>query len=186
MKFQDNIKHLLILLMMIPPVLAQAQVSLSTKNAKVSIFSSTPLEDIKASSKKGTAVFVPVSRDIAFLVPIKSFEFDKGLMQEHFNENYMESDKYPVAKFKGKLNQEIDYTRNGEHNVTVTGTLLVHGVEKPRTINGKIRVSDGQVQLLSAFDVVCADHNITIPKLVFTKVAQVIRVNVDASLNQSK
>lgn len=156
--------------------------NVTTKTAKVRFFSSTPIEDIKAASDKGVAVLVTKTGEIAFQVPIKSFQFAKGLMQEHFNENYMESDKYPYAKFNGKINQPIDLSRNGEYNVNATGTLLIHGVAKQRTIPGKIKVENGNAQLLSGFEVACADHNIKIPKLVFTKIAQVIKVNVDATL----
>ena len=78
------------------------------KNAKVSIFSKAPLEDIDASSQKGTSVFNASTGDLAFSVPIRSFTFEKSLMQEHFNENYMESDKYPNALFKGKIQQMPD------------------------------------------------------------------------------
>ena len=156
--------------------------TLTTKTAKVKIFSSTPIEDIKAASEKGVAVLVAKTGDIAFQVPIKSLEFSKGLMQEHFNENYMESDKYPYAKFTGKISQAVDLSKNGEYPVSATGSLLVHGVSKQRTIPGKLIVNNGSVQLQSAFDVACADHKVKIPKLVMTKIAEVIKVNIDATL----
>lgn len=156
--------------------------NLVTKNAKIKFFSSTPIEDIKAASDNGVGVLVARTGAVAFQVAIKSFEFSKGLMQEHFNENYMESNKYPHAKFHGKINQPLDLTKNGEFNVSATGILLIHGVSKQRTIPGKIIVNNGSVQLLSAFDVACTDHKIKIPKLVITKVAEVIRVNIDATL----
>lgn len=161
------------------PSYAQALIS---KAAKVRIFSSTPIEDIKAASDKGIAVLVTKTGDIAFQVPIKSLEFSKGLMQEHFNENYMESDKYPYAKFTGKLNRSVDLSKDGEYAVSATGSLLIHGVSKPRTIPGKLIVSNGSVQLSSVFEVACVDHKIKIPKLVMTKIAEVIKVNVDATL----
>ena len=156
--------------------------NLSSKAAKIKFFSSTRIEDIKAASEKGIAVLVTKTGDVAFQVPIKSFQFSRGLMQEHFNENYMESDKYPFAKFSGKLSQPIDLTKDGEYNVTATGSLSMHGVSKQRTIPGKLKVTNGNVQLLSSFNVACADHNIKIPKLVMTKIAEVIKVDVDATL----
>ncbi|MFD2161240.1 YceI family protein [Paradesertivirga mongoliensis] len=161
------------------PALAQ---NFTSKNARVRFFSSTPIEDIKAASDNGVAVLIGKTASIAFQVAIKSFEFSKGLMQEHFNENYMESDKYPYAKFNGKINQSIDFSKEGEYNVTATGILLIHGVPKQRTIPGKIRITNGTVQLIAGFDVACADHNIKIPKLVMTKIAEVIKVNIDATL----
>jgi len=175
-----------LLTLLLVPMLLSAQSNFSTKTAKVSFFSSTPVEDIKAASGKGVAVLMSRSRDVAFQIPIKSFEFDKGLMQEHFNENYMESDKYPYARFKGRINQDIDFTKDGEYNVTVTGPLLIHGVEKTRTINGKLKISGGTLNIVSAFNVACADHNIKIPTLIVTKVAEVINVKIDANLTRNK
>lgn len=183
MESLKNTKKLFLLVALLCPLLLKAQVNYSTNNGKINFFSSTPIEDIKAASGKASAVLISKSGDIAFQVPIKSFQFEKGLMQEHFNENYMESDKYPLAKFKGKINQNIDFSKNGEYDVTATGILSMHGVDKQRTINGKLKVMDGKVQILSNFNVACADHNIKIPRLVLAKIAEVINVNVDATLN---
>ncbi|TCC93335.1 YceI family protein [Pedobacter frigiditerrae] len=152
------------------------------KNIKVNIFSSTPVEDIKAASSSGTAVLIAQKQELAIQVNIKSLEFDKKLMQEHFNENYMESDKYPVAKFKGIISPKIDWTKDGEYNVTAKGTLSVHGVDQPRNIIGKITIKNGAVNLFSTFDVACAAHQIKIPSLVFTKIAEVIKVTIQGTL----
>lgn len=156
------------------------------KNVKLTIFSSTPVEDIRAASLKGSAVLVAGSREIVVQLPVKSLEFDRKLMQEHFNENYMESDKYPLARFKGTIAQTIDFSKNGEYNVTVNGTLSVHGVDKQRSIAGKVTVKDGTLQIQAEFKVACADHKIKIPTLIITKVAEVIEVKVDGKLNQIK
>ena len=156
--------------------------TLTSREVKIRFFSSTPIEDIKAASKKGVAVLVAKTGEVAFQIPIKSFEFSRGLMQEHFNENYMESDKYPYAKFSGRIDQVVDLTQNGEYNVTATGSLSMHGVSKQRTIPGKLKVNNGNVQLSSSFNVACADHKIKIPRLVMTKIAEVIKVDVDANL----
>jgi hypothetical protein len=184
MELPRNIKRTFLLFSLLLPSFLKAQTKYSTGTAKVGFFSSTPVEDIKAVSNKGAAVLVSKTGEIAFQVPIKSFQFERGLMQEHFNENYMESDKYPVARFKGKINQDLDFSKNGEYDVSATGNLSMHGVDKQRTINGKVKVKDGKVQLLSNFKVACADHNIKIPRLVMTKIAEVISVNIDATLNQ--
>lgn len=168
--------------------LALLQLSVSAqsyvgKSVKLSLFSSTPVEDIKAVNVKGTAVLVGNTREIVVQAPIKGFEFDRKMMQEHFNENYMESDKYPMAKFKGTIDQVIDFTKDGEYNVTVNGTLTVHGVDKIRSIQGKVIVKDGAVQILTEFKVPCADHKIKIPTLIITKVAEIISIKVDGKLN---
>ncbi len=153
------------------------------KNMKFNIFSSTPIEDIKAASYTGVAVLSAQKQEITIQVAIKSLDFDRKLMQEHFNENYMESDKYPLAKFKGSIEPKIDWTKDGEHNVMVKGTLSIHGVDQARTINGKITIKNKVVSISSIFNVSCADHQIKIPSLMFTKIAEVIQVKVQGNLN---
>jgi polyisoprenoid-binding protein YceI len=98
------------------------------------------------------------------------------LMQEHFNENYLESEKFPTASFKGKINETIDFTKPGSYDVSATGTFTLHGVAKPRTIKGKLTVEAQKLTLMSDFDVALTDHKIDVPQLVFVKVAQVIKV----------
>ncbi|TCD13012.1 YceI family protein [Pedobacter frigidisoli] len=161
----------------------KAQSYLSS-NVKTSFFSSTPIEDIKAASNKTTAVLIAKTGEFAFLVSMKSFEFEKKLMQEHFNENYIESDKYPTASFKGNIQPNIDWSKDGEYNVVAKGILSVHGVSKPRTIATKISLKNGIATIASAFDVACVDHDIKIPTLVFTKIAKVISVKVNGTLTQ--
>ncbi|HEK21734.1 MAG TPA: YceI family protein [Bacteroidetes bacterium] len=151
------------------------------KNAAVSLYSKAPIEDIDAHSDKGTSVLNTTTGDVAFAVPIRSFKFEKSLMQEHFNENYLESDKYPQASFKGKLNTIPDVSKDGTYPVTATGLFEVHGVKQNRTIPGKIMVSKGAVSLTSEFMVACKDHKVEIPKLVFHNIAETIRINVSAA-----
>lgn len=153
------------------------------KTIKFNIFSSTPIEDIKAVSYTGVAVLGTLKQEITIQVAIKSLEFDKKLMQEHFNENYMESDKYPLAKFKGIIEPKIDWTKDGEYNVTAKGTLTVHGVDQARSIAGKVILKNGVASLSSTFNVACAAHQIKIPSLMFTKIAEVIQVKVQGNLN---
>ena len=156
------------------------------KNAKISIFSKAPLEDIDANSTKGTSVFNAATNEIAFSVPIRSLQFQKSLMQEHFNESYLESDKYPNASFKGQIQEKADYSKNGVYPVTAKGVLEVHGVKQNRTIPGKITVNDGVVSLAADFNVQCKDHKIEIPQLVFQKIAESIRVQVAATYTAFK
>ena len=157
--------------------------TLAGKNIKFNIFSSTPVEDIKAVSYTGVAVLGTQKQELSIQVAIKSLEFDRKLMQEHFNENYMESEKYPLAKFKGVIEPKIDFTKDGEYSVTAKGILNLHGVDQSRTINGKIAIKNGVVNLNSTFDVACEAHKIKIPSLVFTKIAEVIQVKVQGNLN---
>lgn len=158
--------------------------SFTSGNVKTSFFSSTPIEDIKAASIKTSAVLISKTGEFAFQVPMKSFEFEKKLMQEHFNENYLESDKYPTAGFKGSIDPNINWTKDGEYNVVAKGTLTVHGVSKPRNIPAKIIIKNGTATITSSFDVACVDHGIKIPTLVFTKIAKVISVKINGTLTQ--
>ena len=156
------------------------------KNISTSLYSSTPLEDIRAVSGKTTAVLIAGKGEIALQVPVRSLEFDRKLMQEHFNENYMESDKYPFAKFRGVIAEAIDYKRDGDYDVTVNGVLSVHGVDQKRAIKGRLSVKDGAVQISTEFKVACASHKIKIPTLVFTKIAEEITVKVSGKLSLIK
>lgn len=159
----------------------KAQTSFSSKEIKVNIFSSTPLEDIKAQSINAVSVIIPKSKQIVFQIPIKSLVFSRSLMQEHFNESYMESDKFPTATFKGNIMDNVDFDKDGNYNVNVKGILNMHGISKERTIKGIITIIKGKPSINSNFDVACADHEIKIPSVVFKKIAEVISVNVSGN-----
>ncbi len=153
----------------------------SSKAVNISFFSSAPLEDIEAKTANGTSVITTTKNEFFFLVPIKSFTFKSSLMQEHFNENYMESDKYPDARFSGKVNENIDWKKDGSYSVTVSGKLTVHGVEKDRTIPGTITVKNGNISINSKFDILCKEHGIKIPSMMSEKIAENVAVTVNGS-----
>lgn len=161
---------------------AQAQLY-NTTTGQVDFFSSTPVEDIQAHSKNAVAILNAKTRDVVVQVRNTSFQFPNRLMEEHFNEKYMESEKHPKSTFSGKINEEIDFTKEGTYDVTVTGKLDVHGVSQNRTITGKIIVKGNTIQLITDFKVKVADHKIEIPTLVTAKIAEEISVHVDALLN---
>ena len=161
--------------------LANAQMY-STATGKVGFFSKTPVEDIKAENSSVLAVLKTETNELAISITNTAFEFDNKLMQEHFNEKYMESDKFPKSTFKGKINEKVDYTKDGEYSVTATGILNIHGVDQTRTITGTLTIKDGKVQLVSNFKVKVADHKITIPTIVTAKIAEEIDVKVDIIL----
>jgi hypothetical protein len=158
----------------------------SSQQCKISFFSSTPVEDISAVSPKALGVLNIKTREVAFSVSNPSFEFPNKMMQEHFNEKYMESEKYPSSTFKGKINEDIDLTKEGDHKITVTGKLNVHGVEKERTIPGTVSIKDGLVAIKTDFMVMVKDHNIEIPKLVVANIAEEVKVMIDAKLAPKK
>lgn len=179
------IKSILVSCTVLFSLVTSAQTA-STQTGTISFFSSTPVEDINAVSKRCLAAVNIEKRTVAFKVDNTSFDFPNKLMQEHFNEKYMESEKYPYSTFSGKINEEIDLTKDGEYAVTVTGKLNIHGVEQERTINGKIIVKNGEITLLSDFKVAVKDHKIEIPTVVVAKIAEVIDVKVNAVLLPKK
>ena len=156
------------------------------KNANINLYSSAPIEDIEATATNGVSVFNAGTGELDFSVPIRGFHFPKALMEEHFNENYMESDKYPKASFKGKMAPLPDLTKDGTYPVTVTGDFEVHGVKQNRTIKGEVKVAGGVVSMTSEFMVKCADHRIDIPQLVFHNIAESIKVTVNATYGAYK
>lgn len=149
-----------------------------SRKAAFTFFSQAPLEDIKAESKQGVSALNIGTGEIYFKVKIRSFHFRKGLMEEHFNENYMESDKYPYAEFKGNIKETLDYKKDGIYPVTVNGMLTIHNVSKEYTTKASLEIKDGVIVGQSVFNVRVADHNIKIPKLVFKNIAEVVEVRV--------
>lgn len=163
---------------------AHAQDAYLCKDGNVSFFSTTPIRDISAVSKLAVGYIKPSTKYIKFQVGITSFVFENALMQEHFNENYMESDKkgYEFAIFEGTINEDIDFTKDGVYNVTVTGNFTCHNVTQPRTITGTITIVGGKVHVNSTFDVKLDDHNIKKPQVVDQDIADSIAVTVDCTL----
>lgn len=148
----------------------------------VSFFSSTPVEDISATDTVATMLLNSKTGDVIANISIKGFVFPNLLMQEHFNENYMESDKFPMGSFKGKIKETIDYTKDGTYNVNIEGTLTIHGVAKPRTIPATVIVKGSSVTVDCKFEVALVDHNIEVPQAVGTKIAEKIQVTVNTTL----
>lgn len=155
-----------------------------TKNAHVAFYSDTPLEKIEAHNTSSNCVFDLATGRIEFSSLIKGFQFEKALMQEHFNENYMESNTYPKATFKGQIDnyRKIDPTKNGKHVVRVSGEMNMHGVSKPISAQSVIEVKDGNLYPSSTFQIAVADYQIEIPSLVRDQIAKSIKVTVDGVL----
>ena len=160
-----------------------AQEKLVTRTGNVSFSSETPIENIEAKSSQAASIFEVSKKVIAFNVLMKSFKFEKALMEEHFNEKYVHSDKYPAAKFKGTYDADIDLnTPKKYENVTITGTMHFHGVSKPMTVTADIEVLENKtMQLMSDFKIVLSEYNVEIPSLVKDKIASDIAVNLVAN-----
>jgi len=147
-----------------------------TNDGEISFFSKTPLEDISAVSKKGSVAINTATNEILVKIKMTTFKFQNGLMQEHFNENYMESEKFPDGVFTGKIQETIDFKKDGVTNVTAKGVLTMHGVAKERTLTGTIEIKRGVVVLKSEFSIPLDDHKIERPSIVMMKIADKIDV----------
>ncbi|MDO3628456.1 YceI family protein [Mucilaginibacter sp. BT774] len=156
------------------------------KNARITLFSKALIEDIKATTSTGVSVFNAETGELNFSALISAFQFEKAFMQQHFNSDYMESDKFPRAIFKGKMQEHIDLTRDGIYPVSVVGELTVHGVTQKRTIQGSVTIRNGIISMASEFMVKCADHHIDIPQILFYHIAESIKVTVSATYNPYK
>ena len=156
----------------------QAQLYKCTEGT-VSFFSEAPVENIDAKSKSINSFINTDARTIAFVIPVSSFVFKKALMQEHFNEKYMESEKFPMLKFSGTINEPIDFTKDGVYKVTATGKLTIHGIENQVTESGTITIKSNAMQLTTEFMVALNDYKIEIPKLLFQNIAENISVKLN-------
>ena len=156
---------------------------LISKNGHIYFYSHTSLESIDANNNQVASILEPATGALQFSMLIKSFVFKNTLMQEHFNENYIESDKFPKSTFSGKITNldKIDFKKDGTYPVEVSGDLTFHGVTKPITTSGTIEIKLGKVSAKSNFELDPKDYNIAIPDLVKEKIAKVISVNVDVS-----
>ena len=159
---------------------AQAQKIYSTKSGKISFFSSTPLEDITAKTSEVESKLAPSNGQVVFTLLVKGFQFENQLMEDHFNENYLESSKFPKSDFKGVITniKEINFSKDGTYPAKVKGALTIHGVTKEVTSNGTIEVKGGKVTAKSKFDIKLKDFNIG-GGMVGKKVAENISITVD-------
>jgi len=154
-----------------------------TRNGFVGFYSKTPLEDIKAENKQVYSVIDASKKNLSFILLVKGFSFNKKLMQDHFNEEYIESDKYPKARFLGSYTGEVDLAKNGVYKVQVQGDLTLHGVTKSITIPATIEVQDDKLIGKCDLKLSPGDFNIKIPSIVREKIAQQMDVHVSADLN---
>ena len=178
-KNMRSLKNLLLALAFAPLTLA-AQERYMTRTGHIEFQSDTPMEKIEAVNDKVTSVWDATTGAIEFAALVKAFAFEKALMQEHFNENYMESNTYPKASFKGKLGgiSAEQIKTPGTYPVTVEGALTIHGVEKPMKSTGTVVVDAKGLHASSEFVIKPEDHGIKIPGMVRKNIAEQIQVKV--------
>lgn len=165
--------------------LSHSQAKLITKTGKVTFEASVPaFEEVKAKNENVTCIINTQTGEIASLVLMKSFGFKVALMEEHFNESYIESDKYPKGTFKGKIeNFDISKLTPAAKDFTITGKLELHGKSKQISIPAKIKKTASGIELISNFEVTTDDFNIEIPSVVSKKLSKKVNVNLNFQLN---
>lgn len=167
------------------PLTVMPQSIFVVSEGQVNFTSDAPLELIEASSDELEGLIRLEDRSFLFRVPMKSFEgFNSSLQQTHFNENYVESDKYPYTIFEGKIIEELDFSETGTYTVRGKGKFVCHGVEQERIIKSRLTISANALEVESEFTVFLDDHNIKIPAVVNQKIAEEILVEVTMELKR--
>ncbi|MEI2740368.1 MAG: YceI family protein [Chitinophagaceae bacterium] len=161
-----------------------------TKNAQISFdaTSSSSPEKIEGINRSATCVVDIKSGNMQFAALMKGFAFERALMEEHFNENYVESEKYPKAEFKGEIknSDKVDFTKDGTYAVKVKGKLTMHGVSNDVETDAKIIIQGGKIKATADFNVLLSDYKISIPGLVADKVSKTAKISVSCSLELLK
>ena len=177
-----NLKILFVLFLLSQTIQAQKYM---TQNGVISFFSSTPVEDIEAVNNQVSAVLNAENGQIATALLMKAYNFEKALMQEHFNEKYVESEKYPKSTFKGQI---VDFDKSSlsekPSKVKIVGQLTIHGVTQDIEVEGDLSKNKDIVGLVFDFDVDVADYNIDIPGPVKEKIAKTIKVSANFKMNE--
>jgi hypothetical protein len=182
------IRSIIASLLLFSGFIVSAQDKYFTKTGKIEFFSRSSMEDIEAKNKSVAVILDSKTGALQFSVLMKGFEFEKALMQEHFNENYVESDKYPKAEFKGTVtnNSGVNYAKDGTYPVKVSGKLTMHGITKDIEAPGTVRIAEGKLAASSTFNIKLSDYKIKIPAVVKDKVSNDIRIAVDCKLEPLK
>jgi hypothetical protein len=169
----------LLLILMVAVTAANAQ-KYMTKNGFIGFFSHTPMEDIKGDNNQVAAILDISSGEMVFQALVKSFHFDRALMEEHFNENYMESDKFPKSSFKGKITNlsAVNFSKDGVYDVTVDGDLTIRDATNKISTAGKIEIKNGELIATSKFNISPEDYKIVIPGVVREKINKELEVTV--------
>ena len=158
-----------------------------TRNGNISIYSHTPLEDVKAQNNEVASVLNGATGDLEFKLAVKSFHFEKTAMEDHFNnDDYMASGKFPKAGFKGKITNisSADLSKDGKYNVTASGDLTIRDVTKPVTATGTLTVSGGKVTLASTFTIKRKEYNVIGESFVQKKISEDIQITVNCQYDK--
>lgn len=172
-------KRIMFIATLLLSVAGYSQKVYSTKSGQISFNASSPIEKIKGINNQADSKMIDKNGQIVFMLLIKSFKFENQLMEDHFNENYMESTKFPKADFKGFITNisSVDFTKDGKYPVTADGILTLHGVSKKIQPTGVLTIVDGKVSLTSMFKITLKDYNVT-GSYIGSKIASEVEINV--------
>lgn len=156
-----------------------------TNTGEISFYSHTVIEDITAKNSKVASVLNAATGEVVIIVKMTDFQFKKKLMQEHFNENYVESEKFPKATFNGSItnNADVDYSEPGTYEVRVTGDMTIHGTTQVVTEEGTVEVTGTGITARTTFRLNPEDYKIKIPKVVRKNIAESMEIKVELKCN---
>ena len=178
-------KNILLISLTFFSFLSFSQEKYISRNGQIQFIASTPLETIDPVNNHVSCILDTENGKIVFQLKMISFKFEKALMEEHFNEKYVESDKFPKSTFVGQIQNWDDFTWNGiEQDVVVKGKITIHGIEKEIIAKGVIETSKSTISLSSSFDIIILDFGIKIPRLVRDKISETVKVEVNLTLKQ--
>ena len=178
-------KNILLISLTFFSFLSFSQEKYISRNGQIQFIASTPLETIDPVNNHVSCILDTENGKIVFQLKMISFKFEKALMEEHFNEKYVESDKFPKSTFVGQIQNWVDFTWNGiEQDVVVKGKITIHGIEKEIIAKGVIETSKSTISLSSSFDIIILDFGIKIPRLVRDKISETVKVEVNLTLKQ--
>jgi polyisoprenoid-binding protein YceI len=185
-KFKTSIRIFVVISVMgimSPMAVLAEEGKLKAENVNASFYSETPAENIEAFNDNGDAVLEVKTGSLMFVIPVKDFEFEKSLMQKHFNKNYLESDKFPEATFEGKI---LDWNGlpSAKKEYRIEGTLNIHGVSQEINEMASLDPSEDGLKGQSTFKILLVDYKVKVPKLVVKKIAEEIEITIEADFQK--
>ncbi len=183
MKYRHWILLFALLFNAITSCISQIASSYYTNKGKVVFASTNALERIEAKSQELKGVLNSSTANFAFVVRVVSFDgFNTALQKDHFNENYLESEKYPLASFQGRLLDDFDFSKDGISHVRAKGVFKIHGMEHEKIIKVALVKNSNTISVITDFEILLSDYDIRIPRIVHGKISPEIKISVNADL----